>query len=174
MTDTRLPEQWLFKRELDRLSDQAWRILTRAMMYCNSQGTDGEIDQMYLHLLYPWGDPKPHFEEIVAIGWMVPTATGYLILDWEGRGQTTAAEMAANREKNRVKQQKSRANKKAALASAVPGDVPSDVPSDVPGDVGQARHKDRTGEASDMKVSWPVVQIPTKESDLTIREGEIL
>ena len=169
MTDTRLPEQWLFKRELDRLSDQAWRILTRAMMYCNSQGTDGEIDQMYLHLLYPWGDPKPHFEEIVAIGWMVPTATGYLILDWEGRGQTTAAEMAANREKNRVKQQKSRANKKAALASAVPGDVPSDVP----GDVGQARHKDRQGEASDNEVSWPVVHIPQSEKQF-IEAGESL
>lgn len=167
MTDTRLPEQWLMHRELDKLSHPAWRVLTRALMYCNSQGTDGEIEEIYLRHIYPWSDdPTPHLVEIVEIGWMIRTTTGYLIPDWEKKGQTTAAEMAEAREKNRLKQQRTRDKNKALREAHVPGDVP--------GDVGQARLKDRQGEASDMNVSWPVVQIPTKESDLTIREGEIL
>jgi hypothetical protein len=97
---------------------------------------------------------------------MVPTRSGYLIPDWETKGQSTAAQMAEYREKNKSKQQRYRDKNKALTAAPVTGHVT--------GDVGQARQKDRQGEASDMKVSWPVVEIPTKESDLTIREGEIL
>ena len=171
MTDSRLPEQWLLNRDLDRLSDGAWRLFTRALMYCNSQGTDGQIDNIYLRYIYPWlEDPLPLIQEIVDVGWMIRTESGFAIPDWEGKGQTTAAQMAEYKEKNRLKQQRTREKKKAAGSLSVPGDVPGDIP----GDVGQARHKDRTGEASDMNVSWPVVRIPTKESDLTIREGEIL
>lgn len=166
MTDTRLPEQWLLNRDLDKLSDPAWRVLTRAMIYCNSQGTDGEIDEIYLHHIYPWGDPRPYLEEIVAIGWMVPTRSGYLILDWEAKGQSTAAQMAEYREKSKLKQQRYRDKNKALRAVPVTGHVT--------GDVGQARHQDRQGEASDMTVSWPVVEIPTSEGDFKIREGEIL
>jgi hypothetical protein len=170
LTDTRLPEQWLLNRDLDKLSDAAWRVLTRAMIDCNSQGTDGEIDEMYLHHIYPWRDPRPHLEEIIAIGWMVRTGSGYLIPDWEAKGQSTAAQMDEYREKTRSKQQRYRDKNKAPTAAP----VTDDVTGDVTGDVGEARHKDRQGEASDMKVSWPVVEIPTKDTDLTIREGEIL
>lgn len=166
MTDTRLPEQWLLNRDLDKLSDPAWRVLTRAMIYCNSQGTDGEIDEIYLHHIYPWADPRPYLEEIIVIGWMVPTRSGYLILDWEAKGQSTAAQMAEYREKSKLKQQRYRDKNKALRAVPVTGHVT--------GDVGQARHQDRQGEASDMTVSWPVVEIPTSEGDFKIREGEIL
>lgn len=167
MTDTRLPEQWLLHRELDKLSHSAWRVLTRALMYCNSQGTDGEIEEIYLRHIYPWSDdPTPHLVEIVDIGWMIRTSTGYLIPDWEKKGQTTAAEMAEAREKNRLKQRRTRDKNKALREAYVSGDVP--------GDVGQARLKDREGEASDMSVSWPVVQIPKTESGQTTSEGEIL
>lgn len=170
MTDSRLPEQWLLNRDLDRLSDGAWRLFTRALMYCNSQGTDGKVDKVYFRYVYPWlDDPSPFIQEIVDVGWMIWTETGFTIPDWEGKGQTTAAQMAEYKNKNRLKAQRARDKKKTTESSS----VPSDVPGDVPGDVGQARPKDRQGEASDNEVSWPVVRIPQSEKQF-IETGEAL
>ena len=166
MTDTRLPEQWLLNRDLDKLSHPAWRLLTRALMYCNSQGTDGEIDEIYRRYVFPWGDPSAEIEEIVAIGWMVKTSEGYQIPDWEGRGQSTAAEMAEYREKARAKQKRYRQARKELRTTP--------VTSDVTGYVGKDRHKDRQGQASYTENSWPVAEIPKGQSDTSVREGEIL
>ena len=166
MTDTRLPEQWLLHRDLDRLSHPAWRLLTRALMYCNSQGTDGEIDAMYLHHIFPWGNPTPLLQEIEAIGWIIRTDKGYVIPDWESKGQSTAAQMAEYREKSRAKQRKYREKNKALREQRVTGDVT--------GDVGKARQKARQGEAIGMYESWPVVEIPGNAKNLKVSEGEIL
>lgn len=135
-------------------------------MYCNSQGTDGQIEDVHLRYVYPWNDdPTPYLDELVEIGWMIRSQSGYLIPDWESKGQSTAAQMAEYREKNRLKQQRSRDRSKALKTASVTGDVS--------GYVGEERLKDRHGEASDTKVYWPVVEIP-KNPDSTTPGGEVL
>jgi len=152
MTDTRLPGHWLLHRDLDKLSDGAWRALTRALMFCNQQGTDGEIDTLYLYSIYPWGNPSSYLEELVAIGWLEKTERGYLVPDWDGKGQSTAAEVDAYHEKNRAKQKRYREKSKPIKSVPVTGDIT--------GDVGEARLKARQGEARTEEVSWPVIEIP--------------
>lgn len=164
MTDTRLPEQWLLNQDLDKLSDTAWRIFTRALMYCNSQGTDGRVDHLYLRYVHLGeDDPTPYLDEIVRIGWMVRTESGYSIPDWEGKGQSTAAQMAEYREKNRLKAQRSRNRQKASKSVFATGDATSGATSDV----GEARQQDRHGEASDMRVSWTAIEIPKKDNSVS-------
>lgn len=133
-------------------------------MYCNSQGTDGEIDEMYLRHVFPWSDPTPVLEEIAEIGWIIPTKTGYLIPDWEEKGQSTAAQMAEYRQRSRAKQRRYREKNKSLRVPA--------VTSHVTGDVGEARHKDRHGQASDTYESWPVIEIPGSANNQNEQESE--
>jgi len=126
------------------------------LMFCNEQGTDGEIDTLYLYSIYPWGDPSSYLDEIVAIGWLRKTERGYLVPDWDGKGQSTAAEVAAYHEKNRAKQKRYREKSKALRSVPVTGDVTGDIT----GDVGEARPQARQGEARTEEVSWPVIEIP--------------
>ena len=167
MTDTRLPEQWLLSPKMLELSDGAWRVFTNALMWCNSQGTDGDLPSRYVKYTYPTGDSSEYVLELLNVGLFEETENGFVLPDWVGMGQSPASQVAAYRENNRLRQQKSREKKKTPQVESVTGDVTRDV--------GKApQGSDTQGEASDMKVSWPVVRIPTKESDLTIREGEIL
>lgn len=161
MTDTRLPGHWLLHRDLDKLSDGAWRAFTRALMFCNQQGTDGEIDTLYLYSVYPWSDPSPLLEEIVAIGWLKKTETGYVVPDWVAKGQSTAAEVDAYHQRNRAKQKTYRERSKALKSEP----VTSDVTGDISGDVGEARLKARQGEARTEELSWPVVEIPNTDQE---------
>ena len=87
---------------------------------------------------------------------MKKTETGYLVPDWDAKGQSTAAEVDAYHEKNRAKQKTYR-EKSKALRSAP---VTSDVTGDITGDVGEARLQARQGVARTEEVSWPVKEIP--------------
>ena len=152
MTDTRLPDHWLLNPTLDKLSDGAWRVLTRTLMFCNQQGTDGEIESLYLRHIYPWGAPEAFLQELVDIGWFERTEKGFLIPGWEEKGQATAAQVAVWRENNRLRQQKKRAKAKVSQ--------PQVVTADVTRDVGQEQDRDRTGQDSYTGPSWPEVSIP--------------
>lgn len=153
------------------LSDGAWRVFTNALMWCNSQGTDGDLPARYVKYTYPTGDPSEYVLELLDVGLLKQTEKGFVIPDWENLGQSPASQVAAYREKNKLRQQKAREKKKAAQTAAVTGDTTRDVTRDVgKATQGLARH----GKASETEVSWPVVEIPNKTNDLAIEEGEIL
>lgn len=158
MTDARLPDHWLLNPELDKLSDSAWRVWTRILMFCNQQGTDGEIESLYLQHIYPWSDPELFLRELVKIGWLEKTERGYLVPDWEGKGQSTAAQVALWRENSRLRQQKRRARAKASQSQAVTADVTRDV-----GQEQDRSGQDRLGQASTEREFWPTVSIPGSE-----------
>ena len=167
MTDSRLPEQWLLSPKMLELSDGAWRVFTNALMWCNSQGTDGDLPSRYVKYTYPTGDPSEYVLELLDVGLLKQTEKGFEIPDWEGLGQSPASQVAAYREKNKLRQQKARERKKTAETGTVTGDVTRDV--------GQATHGLAThGKATETKVSWPVVEIPEERNGLAIEEGEIL
>lgn len=158
MTDTRLPDSWLLKPDLDRLSDGAWRVLTRALIFCNQQGTDGEIDALYMRYVYPFGPSDTFLAELEEIDWLVKTDRGYLIPDWEGKGQSTAAQVAAWRENARIRQRRSREKKQTAQSQAASREVTRDVGQERIGQV-------RKGQANYGKVSWPEVRKPGEGSE---------
>lgn len=158
MTDTRLPDHWLLNPKLDRLSDGAWRVLTRTLMFCNQQGTDGEIESLYLHHVYPWGNPEPFLQELINIGWLQKNENGYSVPDWEGKGQATAAQVAAWRESARIRQRRSRERKQTPQSQVVSGDVTRDV--------GQEQDRNRTGQAKYEETIWPEVRKPGEGSGI--------
>jgi hypothetical protein len=126
-------------------------------MYCNQQETDGEIDDLYLRYVYPFGDVTPFLGELEAIGRLERSETGWVIPDWEAQGQSTALQMAGYRENNRKRQQTFRQKNKP------PREEP--VTRDLTGDVGEARPKARQGEARIEGLSWPVVEIPNTDQE---------
>ena len=157
MTDSRLPDSWLLNPVLDKFSHEAWRLLTRALMFCNQQGTDGEIELLYLRHIWPWGDSSPYVMELIDSGWLEQTDAGFVIPDWEDKGQSPASQVAVYREKARLRQQKSRTTKRASETRA----VTSDVTRDVTRDVGQERTgHDRSGQDNYDEVPWPEVRQP--------------
>lgn len=153
MTDTRLPDHWLLNPTLDKFSHEAWRLFTRALMYCNQQGTDGEIETLYMKYVWPYGDPSEHVLELLETGWLMGTERGFVIPDWEGKGQSPASQVLAYKENARLRQQKSREKRKSSDSEA--------VTSDVARDVGQARSgQDRSGQAIYQEAPWPEVRQP--------------
>lgn len=153
MTDTRLPDKWLLNPTLDSLSDGAWRVWTRALIWCNQQGTDGDIPSLYLRYIYPWSDPSEYLLELLNIGWLEETENGFAIPDWEGKGQSLAAHVTARRETNRLRQQNLRAKKKSSQGESVTNDVTRDI--------GQERTgQDRTGQDNYQSGTWPEVRKP--------------
>lgn len=158
VTDTRLPDHWLLNPTLDKLSDGAWRVLTRALMWCNQQGTDGEIESLYMRYLYPFDDPSAYLEELVEIGWLERTEKGFLIPDWEGKGQATAAQVNTWRQNARLRQQRSREKKRVSQSQV--------VTSEVTRDVGQEQEQDRTGQDYYGKPVWPAVASPGSAGQL--------
>jgi hypothetical protein len=153
MTDTRLPDKWLLNPTLDSLSDGAWRVWTRALIWCNQQGTDGDIPSLYLRYIYPWSDPSEYLLELLNIGWLEETENGFAIPDWEGKGQSLAAYVTARRETNRLRQQNLRAKKKSSQGESVTNDVTRDI--------GQERTgQDRTGQDNYKSETWPEVRKP--------------
>jgi hypothetical protein len=153
MTDTRLPDKWLLNPTLDKLSDGAWRVLTRALMFCNQQGTDGEIESVYMKYVYPWGDFSSYADELVEIGWLVPFENGFRIPGWEAKGQATAAQVELWLENQRLRQRKHRRKTKQATGRGATRDVTRDVGQDRSG-------QDRSGQDNYGEVSWPEVMKP--------------
>lgn len=166
MTDTRLPEQWLLSPKMLELSDGAWRVFTNALIWCNSQGTDGDLPARYVKYTYPGGDPSEYVLELLEVGLVEETENGFVIPDWVEMGQSPAAQVAAYRENSRLRQQKSRDKRRTPQAGSVTGDVTRDVGKATQG-------SDTQGEANETRGSWPVIEIPKKESNLMIQEGEI-
>ena len=153
MTDARLPDTWLLNPTLDKLSHEAWRFLTRALMYCNQQGTDGEIESLYLRYVWPYGDPSEHLLELIETGWLVETENGFLIPDWAAKGQSLASEVEARRENNRLRQKNLRQKKGTSQNRSVTRDVTRDV--------GQERAgQDTTGQSNYEEVPWPEIRQP--------------
>ena len=113
-------------------------------MYCNQQGTDGEIEILYLKYVWPYGDASEHLLELLDTGWLVETEKGFLIPDWEDKGQSPASQVLANKEKNRLRQQKSRESRKTSQSGPVTRDVMRDVGQDRRGQ--DTTGQDRTGQ----------------------------
>ena len=153
MTDSRLPDSWLLNPTLDKLSHEAWRFFTRALMYCNQQGTDGEIETLYLRYVWPYGDPSEHLLELMESGWLVGTEKGFLIPDWVAKGQSLASEVEAKRENNRLRQKNHRQKNKGPQNRSVTRDVTRDVGQD-------RRGQDTTGKANCEEVPWPEIRQP--------------
>lgn len=164
MTDSRLPDSWLLNPVLDKFSHEAWRLFTRALMFCNQQGTDGEIESLYLRHIWPWGDSSPFILELIDSGWLEQTDAGFVIPGWEDKGQSPASQVAAYREKARIRQQKSRANKKASEMRAVTSDVTRDVGEERTG-------HDRKGQDTYEESLWPEVKQPGSHNSMI--QGEI-
>jgi len=101
MTDTRLPDSRLLNPALDKLSHEAWRLFTRALMFCNQQGTDGEIDPLYVRYIWPYGDASEPVDELLASGWFERKGELLLIPDWQAKGQSMADEVEAQRARKR-------------------------------------------------------------------------
>lgn len=155
MTDTRLPDSWLLKPDLDRLSDGAWRVLTRGLIFCNQQGTDGQIDALYMKYVYPFGPIETFVAELEEINWLVKTEGGYLIPDWEAKGQTTASQMELKRENNRLRQRKAREKAKTPERSPVTGNVTRDF------DESHSRQNDFE-QPGIIRSDWPEVRQPPR------------
>lgn len=153
MTDTRLPDTWLLNPQLDKLSDGAWRALTRALMFCDQQGTDGELDELYLQHVYPYGTYQGYLKELEQIDWLRKTETGYVIPDWEAKGQSLAAQVELWRANARERQRRSRESKKKAQNATVTSDVGRDLGQDTLG-------QERSGKANYGETVWPEVAQP--------------
>jgi hypothetical protein len=156
MVDTRLPEHWSRRLQMLELSDPAWRLLTNALMWSNSQGTDGVIPSKALHLCHShW---QQHVIELIEQGLWEEISDGYRCVgDWEVEwGQSSAAYVADLRETARLRQQRKRSREKQE-------DVTRDVPRDVPRDVGKAG-SERNARPSDYEFSKPCSKCGTKTS----------
>ena len=142
MVDTRLREHWLHKIEFIELSDSAWTLLTRCLMWSNSQGTDGEIPPKALTILH--AEPEFLTAELVASGLFEQTKLNFRLRgDWENDwGQTRAADFQARRENARIRQQRKR---ESESENNVTRDVPRDVGEERQGE--EMRGEEMRGEA---------------------------
>jgi hypothetical protein len=151
VTDSRLPEHWLLSPKMLELSDGAWRVFTNALMWCNSQGTDGDLPARYLKYTYPVGDPSEYVLELLDAGLFEETENGFVIPNWVEMGQSSAEQVAAYRENARLRQQKSREKRKTSQTLSVTDDITRDI--------GQERTgQERTGQDNYGNASWPTRQ----------------
>jgi hypothetical protein len=87
------------------------------------------------------------------------TESGYIVPDWDAKGQSTAAEVHDYHEKNRAKQKRYREKSKPLSSIPVTGDVTGYITGDV-------------GEARTAEVSWPVREIPTSNKTRKTNYGK--
>lgn len=121
--DARLRGDWLGQPRFDDLSDRAWRVLTVAMMWSATQGTDGVVPRRYVEMaLHPDGPQPAAVEELVAAGLAVIGDDASLALvGWsDDLGQATARQVAGRREKARERQQRRRDAARAARDAPMP------------------------------------------------------
>lgn len=143
MADTRLKDTWLLDEELCNLSDSAWRFFTLALMFCNSQGTDGKIRHGQMRFLPVQPSPKD-IVEVLSTGRMRRIDDGYQFEDWDGSlGQSTAAAVQAQREGNAARQREYRQRQKKGRSGVR---VTSDVTDHVTRDVTRPRRTGQEGQ----------------------------
>lgn len=167
---------------MDGLSDVAWRVFTRGLMWCVDNGTDGAVPEKYLRWLHPDGEQESAYVELVKAGVWKRTPAGYQFIDWDGAlGQTTAERLEAYQRNGRERQRKYREKEHAKLVAKVStseqgkglrsslttGDDTRDVTRDVGLGEGEGEGTDRevteTVNSDTGEVSWPVVEIPKTE-----------
>lgn len=182
MTDARLMGKWLANMRFDDLTDAAWRVFTKGLMWCAENGTNGKLPKRYLHTLHPEGDQPAAYDQIAAKGLWEKTVDGYQFLDWAGDlGQSTEAQVKAYKEGNRKRQADFRAKQKEAgqvSFSPTDRDVTRDVTGGVTRDVGKGKGSgDRNGYPEDrFDESAPVESDPIGDAvDALIDEwtGEV-
>lgn len=175
-----LPSDWLNERRFIELSDREWRVFTMALMWCNGNGTDGEIASEHYRWIAPDGQaPLAEIDRLMARGVFERTPAGVRfkglwgregkITDW---GQSWASEVEAYRTKGRARAQKSRDAKKAeteALHAEVKAlrsqsdAVAGNALANVRPNVDQDQDQDSDGGQStqyDRVTSWSTVTIP--------------
>ena len=119
MVDARLPAEWLGSIRIDDLSDRAFRILAGALMWCNSQGTDGSIPTRYTKYLHPDGNDQAAFDELERAGIWAHADDGYTLVGWStALRQSTAAEVEHYRESSRLRQKAYRDRRRAGGAAS--------------------------------------------------------
>ena len=109
--DTRLPENWLGKPELDDLTDKAFRIFIQSLMYAVKNQTDGELPEKRKRYWHPDSVTDSDIASLVEAGLWESILTGWQIVDYS-RWQTTKAEfdgLETVRRNNRIRQQRKRA-----------------------------------------------------------------
>ncbi len=150
MTDARMPGPWLHRPEYWELSDRAWRTLGSSLMLSAEQGTDGRIGPGYLTLLHPDGLPDHVTAELVARGhWERTDDGGIQVIDWAGvKGQSTAAEVEANRARKRRNQAAYRARQAAVDAKQAAARPPRPPASPGRGAAHRDRQRDRSRDRS--------------------------
>lgn len=132
MVDARLPAEWLGSIRIDSLSDRAFRVLAGALMWCNGQGTDGEIPARYTKYLHPDGDDAAAFEELVRAGLWEHGDDGYRLVGWASTlRQSTAEEVERYREGSRRRQKEYRDRQRLATAAPPPASLGERATRDV-------------------------------------------
>jgi hypothetical protein len=140
VTDARLRGEWLHSMKFDDLSDTAWRMFTRGLMWANENGTDGYIPTRYVRQLHPDGDQPSAQQELVAASVWTLDATGAHFKSWDSLlGQSTAAQVetyknnAADRARKYRERQRQQSAKRVGFSESS-DTITRDVPSDVTGD----------------------------------------
>lgn len=119
MVDSRLRGEWLGSPRFDDLSDTAWRMFTLALMWCNEQGTDGDIPARYVRRLHADGPQDAACAELTAAGLWTPTEDGYTFERWAGElGQSTADDVAGRKRRARERSAEYRARLAATRGAA--------------------------------------------------------
>ncbi len=144
MTDTRLPEQWLGDITLDCLSDGAFRVHVNGLMWSVKYRQDGLVAQQALRYLHVDGARLDLVEELIKVRlWETHGDAGWQIVGFLEH-QTSAADLAEQREQARLRQQRWRdkqiAEKPRDAASApVTRHATGDMTGEQSRHVGQAR-----------------------------------
>ena len=152
MVDSRLKGEWLGSPQFEDLSDTAWRVFTLALMWSNTQGTDGLIPARYFDRLHPDGRQADATDELIRAGFVVAVDGDFQIPKWDAdMGQSSSAYVADRREKNRQKQQAFRDRQNVTSSGVTSGSSiepfsgaggTGDVTGYQPGYVGQAQAKE--------------------------------
>jgi len=172
MTDSRLRGEWLAAMRFDDLTDTAWRVFTRGLMWSNENGTDGRVPNRYLKFLHPDGEKPEAFVELVTAALWTRVPDGYQFIDWDGGlGQNTASYVAERKRKAADRQRAKREREKKGLAKqndeadekrAQTDSVTENVTRDVSAHVGRGRGTGRgLGQEglADPVSAWPVAAI---------------
>lgn len=151
VTDARMPERWLNDTRLYRLSGDAFKLYTMALMHAVANRTDGRLEPSDLEDLRRC---RPdHSAELVKAGlWSEVKAGGWLILDFEAT-QTSRTELEVldnARRRDREKKRRQRVSR---------GNVPGDNERDSTR-TGQGQDRHQEGEPTtelERDHGWPTV-----------------
>lgn len=83
MTDGRIPGKWTSDPKFLEMDWATWGVLTRAIAWCNENGTDGLIQTRYLANLSPDGQAVPAaYNDLVKREIWVKAENGYQFNSW--------------------------------------------------------------------------------------------